>query len=666
MSLECEGDGAPCTECGEFDFLPQICPWCRGTFCAAHATCHHIPAPAASTAAAAGAARVVPLSEEVGPIEASHLTLLCTPPQATSTPTKADATFALSAPAGGPQHRCVVCQSVLCALAPCPECGDCYCAAHRFHVHEGTAAKHRQQESNHRAVSFRHPGHSAAETVDLTAVLCAPFTSAHPLVLAPVGYRSRRTDLLAIIVAPATDAATAFTKTVAGPSDASAYTVGVCSLVVATEMSAGQLCDRLVEFLRDVPAPVLEQVGDSQRVELLVSPGWSEWVSSAHASLFSVAPAVITTGSVPTAGSVSHRAPTLSLVQLPLHAIIREAPIVNATVVLSLANATTTGSTLPDDRVALQHFLTTFLYGTGASSSTSSSLITALSTSTRASAHRDGRVKALATRLYLQHQQLLRRAEADTRGSSARTAAMAPDSAAVSSTQPPGDRTGHFAQEMQALAQPAPTAGSDATLSPPPASAATGSLDFAQVSAVWPFRQAPPLNRFDFFNSKMCPCGAAAIRPAGAPRVVVAVFVADAFLPVAVMPMCVALGCDWPYARVATRVREEVAEQQLSQHRDARAALNTFSVYHLGSSNCALSSTADTSGELVCLWSDHLRSPTPSAPVVLQSADVLLLCPADSPGCEAALQEELQRLRGLTGRAKTALKVDQMKKCIVM
>lgn len=43
MSLWCEGAGASCDECDEFDFLPTRCSACGGTFCWKHAQSHHRP-----------------------------------------------------------------------------------------------------------------------------------------------------------------------------------------------------------------------------------------------------------------------------------------------------------------------------------------------------------------------------------------------------------------------------------------------------------------------------------------------------------------------------------------------------------------------------------------------------------------------------------------------
>lgn len=666
MSLDCEGDGAPCVECGEFDFLPYACPRCCGTFCAAHATCHHIPAHVAPTAPRASS--TFPLNKAADDAVMSSSAPLCTPPQeALLTLTEAGATLTSNASSALHQQRCVVCESVLCALAPCPQCGDCYCAAHRFHGHKDVAPKARQQRrANQRAVSFGPQDRNGATTVDPVAAFCAPFTPAHPLVLAPVGYRSRRTGVLALIVAPPTAAATNLIGSAVGGSEAPTYTIGVCSLIVATEMSVGQLRDRLVGFLRDALVPAVEQEQDSEATGRMLSSGWSEWVSSAHATLFSVAPAATATDSAAAVESRLRCVPALSLVQLPVDAILRKAPIVNATVLLSLINATTAGHTAPEERVALQRLMITFLYGKATCPSAPSSSTAAPSTSARTSAHRDDRVKALATRLYLQHQQLLRRTAAGTREGGVGAAGTAAGNAEGLNSQPPEDRAGASAPETGALPEPALDAEGDVTPSSTTAIDVAGNVTPLPVASVWPFQHAPPLNSFDFFNTKLSPCGASAICPATAPRVVVAVFVADAAMPVTLMPMCIALGRDWPLARAVDRLREEVGEQQMAQHRDARAMLNTFSVYRLGSGSGAAAASAGTEGELACLWSGRSSTSTSSAPVTLQNGDVLLLCPADLPGAEAAVKDEVQRLRGLTGKAKSALKADQMKKCAVM
>ncbi|KAK7200390.1 putative zinc finger protein [Novymonas esmeraldas] len=636
MSLDCEGeDGGSCLECGDFDFLPYTCPWCSGTFCAAHATCHHVPTPATRAAAATGAR----LADAAGGRDA----VLCAPPPppetaATLTTAGAAAPAPLSS-TRAPHHRCVVCQSALCALAPCPQCGDCYCAAHRFHGHGDAAPRVRQQSRRTTSPHLHHQPEEGRETAPLVAVLCAPYTSAHPLVLAPVGYRSRRMDALALIFAD-TDGVVADGRG-DGSGVAPGYCVGVCSLVLATEMSVGQLRDQLVAFLQDVPAAA--------------DPTWSRWVSRADAALFSVAPADLAATDTGAARLGLHRVPPLSLVPLPVEDILRAAPLKNATVVLRLSSTTDTNTntntaaatTIVDcdgGDTALRGALAAVLYGSGAVAAAAPA-----PTSPEAAAHhRDVRVKALATRLRLQFQQHLRRAAAPAQVSSEDADAA------------PGGTAGQQQQQ-----------GTSSAPSPPhdphePSASTAGACESADAPTplpppVWPFRQARPLNSFYFFNTKMSPCGVSAIRPAAAPRIVVALFVADAALPAEVRPMCVALGRDWPLARVVDRLREEAAEQQLALHPEARSALALFSLYRLGN-GAAVSGGA---GGVVCVWDG--RTPAPSCPpLTLQSADVLLLCPADAPGAVAAVQAELQQLSDLSGRAKTALRADQVKKCAVM
>ncbi|KAG5477456.1 hypothetical protein CUR178_05160 [Leishmania enriettii] len=667
MSLDWEGDGVPCVECGELDFLPYACPWCRGTFCAEHVTCHHIPPCGAP--AAAGAASVLRLNDTAGDAEASSSAPLCTPPHGTpSTLAERDETPASSTSSSRPQHRCVVCQSALCALAPCPECGDSYCATHRFHGHKDVGPKERSQgRANQRAVAFDWQLSSMdARSVDPAAALCAPFTAARPLVLAPVGYRSRRMGVLAFIVAPATAPVRTLTGALADGREAPKYTMGVCSLIVATEMSVGQLRDRLSGFVRDASVSLVEkgQEQESEAAGLMVSRGWSEWVSSAHSRLLTVVAAATDADSVAVVGPASRRVPALSLVELPADVILRKAPMANATVLLRLTNASEE-RTAPTENVALRRFLTTALYGNAASrSEPSSSSIAPPSKSAVASGHRDDRVKALATRLCLQHQQLLRRAAAASEENSACTAGTAYDTGR-SSPRPLAGGAGVCAQEIGTLEELVPD--TKGAVQPTPVSDAVGSAIPSPVAAAaWPFRHAPPLNSFNFFNGKLNPCGAAAIRPAAAPRVVVAVFVADAALPLAVMPMCIAIGHDWPLGRVVHRLCEEVGEQQLAQHREARTALSAFFLYRLGSGSGISSAAAGAAAGLSCLWSGQTRPSALCAPVTLQNADVLLLCPGNSPATEVALQEELQRLQGLTGKAKAALKADQLKKCAVM
>ncbi|KAG5476930.1 hypothetical protein LSCM1_05263 [Leishmania martiniquensis] len=659
MSLDCEGEGAPCVECGEFDLLPYACPWCRGTFCAAHATCHHVPAHGARTAA--DVAFALPLSRAA----VSSSAPLCAPPQGPPSPrTEGDATPTPGTSSGRPQHRCAVCQSALCALAPCPECGDSYCAAHRFHGHNDLKPRARAPgRASQRAISFgRQQGSGGTNEFDPAAALCAPFTPARPLVLAPVGYRSGRMGVLAFIVAPATVPAGTFTGTSVGGSEATGYTIGVCSLVVATEMSVGQLRDRLVGFLRDASVPLMEQrlAQNCEVAEWMVPSGWSEWVSTARSCLLSVAAAAPDTSSAAAVGPASRRVPALSLVELPVGVILRKAPIVNATVALHLSDAKEECTT-PGENGALRLLLATVLFGSAASPSAPSSSATATT-----SGHRDDRVKALATRLYLQHQQVLCRTAVGAAERGAGTTDAACDTAERGSARPSEDGSGPSARGIGALMEPVPDPEGEHTPSPVTVSNAVDSAIPVPLAAVWPFRHAPPLNSFDFFNGKLSPCGTAAIRPAAAPRVVVAVFVADAALPVAVMPMCIAISRDWPLARVVHHLREEVGELQLAQHRDARIAISTFSLYRLGSGSGTSSAAAGTAAGLSCLWSGQAQPFTLSTPVTLQNADVLLLCPESAPAAERALREELQRLQGLTGRAKAALRADMVKKCAVM
>ncbi|GET89154.1 hypothetical protein, conserved [Leishmania tarentolae] len=665
MSLDCEGNGAACVECGEFDFLPYACPWCCGTFCVAHATYHHIPAHAAPSAT--GAVSAFSPNKAAGDAEFSSSPPLCSPPQETlRTLNGADATLTSSAPSALRPHRCVVCQSVLCALAPCPECGDCYCATHRFHGHEYVASKvWQKRRANQPAAPYRQHDRDDPTIIDPLASLCAPFTPTHPLVLAPVGYRSRRMAVLALIVAPVTATVTTLTGPTVGGGEAPVYTIGVCSLIVATEMSMGQVRDRLVGFLRDVAVRPVEKQQDSEATGLMLSSGWSEWVSSAHATLFTLTPAATATDKTAAVGSTSHRLPTLSLVQLPVDAILRKAPVVNATVLLSLSDAAKAEHMTPE-KSSLQHLMTTILYGKFTSPSLPSPSTRDPAVPAVTCARRDDRVKALATRLYLQYQQLLRRSATDSQESIVDAADTVFDKAERPNSQPTEDRTGTSAQRTGALLEPAPDAEGDATPCATTVSDVAGRVTPSLAAPVWPFRHPPPLNSFDFFNTKLRPCGASAIRPAAAPRVVVAVFVADTALPVALKPMCIALGRDWPLCRVVDRLREEVGEQQLAQHRDSREALNTFSVYRLGSGTAGSLAGVDTEGLLTCLWSGHTRASTSSTPVTLHNGDVLLLCPAGLSGAEAALKEELQRLRELTGKAKAALKVEQVTKCAAM
>ncbi|KPI87320.1 hypothetical protein ABL78_3603 [Leptomonas seymouri] len=618
MSLACEGDGASCVECGEFDFLPYTCPYCHGVFCAAHASCHHNPTSPDTESSAVLCVRPDPVVKEALGAVACIM---------------GDA-----APAS--QARCVVCRSFPCALTPCPQCGESFCAAHRFHGHEDAALQERlrKRAEQTRPSSREGTGELSAGSI---GALCAAFTASHPLTLAPVGYRSRRMGLLALVLcldhrytasAKSTTGLDASPLASCGTSSLSegALTVnsddvGLCSLIVATEMSVGQLRDRLETALLTAPEAAL--------------PPSSRAFAGVRTSIFTLA----STAEVCTdqrkeerRGLSSQRSsrlcPVLSVVALPSDAVLRRAHIVNATVVLAVVPA---GVSLEESKLTtdLCAALSDYFY------------------SADASAHRDDRVKALATRLYLQHQQLMR-------GRATGASIIADDASSKvgphDSSAPPSTTATAPARAAAATAVPQRATGDAAeTVN---SRAATDIAAAATTEALWPFRHAPPLNSFEFFNSKMRPCGVAAIRPPTAPRVVVALFIADATLPCAVRPMCVALGRDWPVARVVDRLQEEV-EQQLGPHCSAaKPQLKSFSLYRLVESE---------GGRVESLW-EGAGVRTSASTLPLQNADVLVLCPPESPGALAAIQAELHRLYTLTGNDKRALKADQIKLCSVM
>ncbi|KPA79474.1 hypothetical protein ABB37_05307 [Leptomonas pyrrhocoris] len=630
MSLECEGDGASCVECGEFDFLPHSCPYCHGVFCAAHASCHHVPASRGTGDAAA----------------------LCVPP---ADPLVKDVVHSVGGTSGTTAStaliRCVVCQSFPCVLTPCPRCGESFCATHRFHGHEDAALQERLRKRAEQArlvttTTTEEEDTSSAVSAGSIRARCAAFTASHPLSLAPVGYRSRRMDLLALVLflrpsntspakspveGSASPSVSLVNSSIAGGGGGgggavavTADDVGLCSLIVATEMSVGQLRDRLETALMSEQEAVL--------------PPSSTALMGARTSLFTIASIVEASSeetveearskSLSSSQSSYRRRPHLSVVSLSADVVLRKAPVVNAAVVLAVVPA---AASLEESTLAkiLCTVLTEYLFNTAAS------------------AHQDSRVKALATRLYLQHQQLVRRSTAglvivagDTRSKEGLYVNKAPSSVspAAIGTAPP-QAPGSTPDE------PVPSHGEANT-----AAAATS-------EGFWPFRHAPPLNSFDFFNSKMSPCGMGALRPPTAPRIVVALFTADTALPGAVRPMCVALGKDWPMVRVADRLKEEVVEQQLSPHRTVAAPLlKTFSLYRLEQAG---------EGVVELLW-ETAAALTPASTLPLQSADVLVLCPPEPPGALAAVQAELRRLHSLTGKDKRALKADRIKLCSVM
>jgi hypothetical protein len=535
-----------------------------------------------------------------------------------------------------------VCESFPCVLQPCPQCGESFCAAHRFHGHEDAALQERLRRRAYPRCSSSPAlsGKSLPTTCNVCA-LCAPFTSSHPLTLVPVGYRSRRMDLLALVVrvrpvpysvgtSPSPVAPLSSSASTPSPSSSANNPligeddIGVCSLVVATEMSVGQLRDRLEMALCSTPETIST---------------FSQPLTALGSSIFIIAPTLDrgsgdgsqqesdSASSVSSRTCATRRCPTLSLRALPTDVILREAPILHAAVVLPVASR---GVTLDDAALltCLRCALTAYLCVADAP------------------ARRDARVKALSTRLLLQHQRLLR--QSNTNATPYPTAI--PDSTCAPEQDFPKDPPGMSANGVVGAAASADAVSPPRKLADP--------LPTAPVAA-WPFRNAGPLNGFDFFNSKLSPCGAAAIHPSTAPRVVVALFIADTTLPCAVKPMCVALGRDWPIARVVDRLTEEVVEQQqqLRPHRVTVAPLlKTFSLFRLN----------ETGEKAVgVLWDGETRTCAPST-AALESGEVLVLCPPAVPGAVVALEEEVQRLRCLTGKDKRALKADQIKLCSVM
>lgn len=669
MSLDCEGDGATCMECCEFDFLPYHCTRCRGTFCAAHATHHHRPGqPSTATATSS-------LNEDRPLCSAGSSSLPSIPTDDATTATTASSS-------ASPLEKCVICNSLLYGLPPCSICHQNFCAIHRFHCHdgdtaEGTGQRRRERRPPPLQPSARGDHHGGEGNSSELHSLCSPYRGSHALVIGPSGYRSRWMQLVVIIAAPSCrTVSTAVTASALGSAPScslqppmesggkavkggscedsagkddcetadrcSDWEFGVCSVLAAAEMVAGQLGDRLMAFLGSTSTKDLVPSPPARVTHLYTikaaepSPaGYSKDMDQGGG-----APAKVgeTEGVLPQRQytGVSRKAPPISLVELPLSSTLRTVPISHATLLLVLPAPVAAGpspsAALLSDR--LRPFLQALLFPRGAVAEVRSS----------SGRHQlDERLRALATRLYLQYQQQQRSAVADQPGRYA-TEVAAEDTAATAAVL-----TTVAPREMgvgdEALPTPITTAG--------PCTAAAAADPSVSLEPRWPFQTPPPLHRFTFFNTKLKPLGAAsAVKPSSAPRATVAVFIADATLPSVARPLCITVGADWPPHRLAGHVTETLLAAQPALC-NAAVALRGFGLYEL----------SGTMPWVKCLFTGSGAGAATSTP--LPNGTVLLLCPPEEAAI-AAVRIELQGLQGASAKEKAAMKADMLRKCTLM
>ncbi|CCW63425.1 unnamed protein product [Phytomonas sp. EM1] len=169
----------------------------------------------------------------------------------------------------------------------------------------------------------------------------------------------------------------------------------------------------------------------------------------------------------------------------------------------------------------------------------------------------------------------------------------------------------------------------------------------------WPFRVPPPLSQFRFANNKMNPRGAKEASGSGSTRVVAAVFVEDASLPIEVAPFCIALGQRWCAGKLIERLKEEVATS-------SGLPLSAFTGYDV------FILTADPPTKI------NREDRT----VPISNGDVLLLSKTEHPvdiavtgaggTVKRAVAQELDRMRQLKGKEQAVLKMEMMKKCALM
>ncbi|CCW70883.1 unnamed protein product [Phytomonas sp. Hart1] len=555
MSLECEGRGAVCEECGHFDFLPTRCSYCRGLFCATHATRHHVAVLEPSPAGGATGPWCAP------PTEASQ-GVSCTlgPSDLKQSDLRP---FDLSLSDLRPSD-----------LRPCAE-----------HGHE-------------EAPSGREGG---------KRVRGAQVAGRAPLVLVPPDYTGRRMGLVAVVALPR-------------PGASMGWNLDVCSLSVATEFALGQLVERCLGALKLSNRSSDVTPGDFSRATL--------WRIVAHFD--KVAKGGMTRADQAT---FTGQTPTLRLDPQSLAVVARETLSSGDTVVLLATNS-------PNDSKKDWTI-----------SSLSEALVDLFFSPHRRSGELANNpfVLAAATRLRLQAQARLSTSPLGVDLDRKCTTLMSEQGGAH-------EQEDHLDNAVSAVKANCPLDNySILAVSHPSAgpSPVISTDDAALSPSEWPFRTPPPFSKFSFSNNKVNPRGAKEASGSGNTRVVAAVFVEDLSLPAAVMPFCIALRQQWCTGKLIERVKEEAAAS-------SGLRLGAFSEYHV-----------------FILTSDppkKLNKEDRSVPIA--NGDVLLL--GKSEYCEddvatrtgvtvnRAVVQELDCMRQLKGKEQMALRMDMMKKCILM
>lgn len=589
--------------------------------------------------------------------------LWCVPPKETVVPlSPQDAVKASGVPA---EERCIVCGSEWCVLKPCPQCSRFFCASHRFHGHEDAADAQQRVHRGAAHALLRANGSAVCEGWNALHCICAPYTTARPLSLAPPGYTSRlqeNTLLLARPVQKKADDSEAVHSQLqqrgvpptSSPHPATTprladWEVGVCSVRAAVEASIGQLLQRTVSTLQLVPGNSGNNASTQRAATALAmdDPAVQEVVASSwvlRCTACSRATGASHTGVAASSGAGrcaivprTREAPTVWLEPLDLLLATKEAVPQGEVIVLALNTrpaSTKAGDVLLSPALAsLAAVISMLLYGRQPFEGL----------------EKDRRVRALATRLLLSSTVPSAKAaqayQTDT--------ADAPDNGVTPSFGTPTE----------------PPAASTRTEAPVEIATPT-TASTSEESAPWPLRTPPPLQSFSFANTRAAPLGAAQAK-AGPNRVTVAVFVEDGALPCVVPPFVLALARDWPSGKVLDRVGDEVRTliRKASSPPPTSPSFTGFELF------LCTSSSSPSEGEARCLTAGKYAAAAAKPAAELKDGDVLFFGrpavgsasePSVTVRCHPAVEAELRRLKHLSGKAQAALRVDMMKKCAVM
>lgn len=597
MSLDVEGNGATCVECGVFDFLPSACRRCGGVYCRDHASKHHRP------------------QQGGGPARE-----WCAPPQhaTAASPPVAEGSEAIVTAAQPPQQKCCLCESTWCVLTPCPRCGECFCAAHRFHGHEeddetgasgGDGAAARNRRFVPRAVPAHMVRQSGAPANSVTAA-CAAHGKRAALALAPPGYQSRMMELAALVCCRHSSSS--------GSGSTGEWQAAVCTLSVAVMATVGQMTQRCICELRlaatddddDRPSPLM----DSPRLQDVCG------LSGCFRLTAGIA-----------AGTA---AVDLRLELVPQAAVTKDALQPGEMIVLRVGPDSDVGT---DD---LQTVLGRGLFPPKPAVPDGG---------TYGYLARDDRVRAAVTRLRL---------HARPKGGGG------------------GGGGGEAVAAAEAKVQRTEAADTDQSPSeavvPVDASVARTDAQPSVAPAPWPFRAPPPMASLPFQSTKSNPLGTRQLGPALASRVLVAVFTEDRGLTavVPIPPFVLAVGREWPAGKVAERAKEEACELVANAEDRRRVCavggqqqsrpFATYDVYIVGSASPSSPQGA------VALLSQGKASLSAPPPLLLRDGDVLFLGSAAACAPGSGLLAEVERMKALKGKEQAAQRLEMMKKCSLM